>query len=432
VGHLHSGPPRAGSTRLRPILTGTTGVPPDRTPPPVGPGTAPPPSVAPPGWYPDPWNPEGLRWWDGAAWQYHTADVPLPVRSPGRRPWRRFLGSWIAIGLSAPVIGIIVLVGLVSHPLVLPLAVVPAVLLGVTLWWMDRLEPEPTDARVLSVTWGATVAPLVAIVAGLAVAVSLGDLASAVVGAPVSEEAAKGAVLLVLLRRRLIDSPIDGAVYAVAAAAGFAIVEDVIYFISAASEGGTEELLVVFLLRGLLTPFAHPLFSIWMGIAAGWVVVRRPGRGAAWGVGAAAWGLAVVLHAVWNGTLVASEQLPALLVLVGLFFLVLFVATIVVVALLRRNQAQAFAQQIPEIAAITGLSADETAMFANTRAYLRQRRQLNTRGRRLLGRLRWALHAVGSLRRVTPRNPTEAADDAAELAHLRSTISTLRNELRPS
>lgn len=431
MGDLHGRPARTGSTRLRPLLTHTATLPPDSTPSPIGPGSPPPPTVAPPGWYPDPWNPRGLRWWDGGAWQYHTADVPLPVRSPGRRPWRRFLGSWIAIGLSAPVIGLIILVGVVSHPLVLPLAVVPAALLGVTLWWMDRLEPEPTDARILSVTWGATVAPLIAIVAGLAVAVTLGELAGAVVGAPVSEEAAKGAVLLILLRRRLIDSPIDGAVYAVAAAAGFAVVEDVVYFISAASEGGTDELLAVFLLRGLLTPFAHPLFSIWMGIAAGWVVVRRPSPVAAWGAGAAAWGLAVVLHAVWNGTLVASEQLPALLIVVGLFFLVLFVATIVVVALLRRNQAQAFEQQVPEIAAITGLSADETAMFASTPAYLRQRRQLNTRGRRLLGRLRWALHAVGSLRRVTPRNPAEAADDAAELAHLRSTIETLRGELRP-
>ncbi len=259
---------------------------------------------------------------------------------------------------------------------------------------------------------------------------SLGDLAGAVVGAPVSEEAAKGAVLLILLRRRLIDSPIDGAVYAVAAAAGFAVVEDVVYFISAAAEGGTGELLVVFLMRGLLTPFAHPLFSIWMGIAAGWVVVRRPSPAAAWGVGAAAWGLAVVLHAVWNGTLVASEQLPALLAVVGLFFVVLFVATVIVVALLRRNQARAFEQQIPEIAAIAGLDPDETAMFASTPAYLRQRRQLDIRGRRLLGRLRWALHAVGSLRRVVPRNATEAADDAAELAHLRSTIEGLRGQLR--
>ena len=386
--------------------------------------------MAPPGWYPDPWNPAGLRWWDGVAWQYHTAPTPLPALAPGRRPWRRFLGSWIAIGLSAPVVAIIVLVGVIAHPLVLPLAVVPAALLGVSLWWMDRLEPEPTDARVLAVGWGATLAPLVAIVVGAAVSLSLGDLAGAVVGAPVSEEAAKGAVLLVLLRRRLIDSPIDGAVYAVAAAAGFAVVEDIVYFISAASEGGTGELLAVFLLRGLLTPFAHPLFSIWMGIAAGWVVVRRPSPALAWGVGVAAWGMAVVLHAMWNGTLIAAEDLPALLIVVGLLFVALFVAAIVVVVLLRRSQARAFEQHVPEIAAITGLDADEAAMFADTRAYLRQRRALNARGRRLLGRLRWALHAVGSLRRVTPRTPAEASDDAAELAHLRRTVTELRRQLR--
>lgn len=366
------------------------------------------------------------------AWQYQTAPVPLPVLAPGRRPWRRFLGSWITIGVCAPIVAVILLVGFIAHPLVLPLAFVPAALLGVALWWMDRLEPEPTDARLLAVAWGATIAPLVAILVGLVVTVGLGELAGAVIGAPVSEEAAKGAVLLVLLRRRLIDSPIDGAVYAVAAAAGFAVVEHIIYFISAASEGGTSELLVVFVVRGLLTPFAHPLFSIWMGIAAGWVVVRRPTPGVAWGVGAASWGLAVVLHATWNGTLIASEDLPELLVVVGLLFIVLFAATIVVVSLLRRSQARAFEQQVPAIATITGLDAEETAMFADTGAYLRQRRLLPPRQRRLLGRLRWALHAIGSLRGVTPRTPAEAADDAAELDHLRSTVTALRQQLRPT
>jgi len=392
----------------------------------------PPPRMAPPGWYPDPWDPKGLRWWDGAAWQYHTAPAPPPRLPPGRRPWRRFLGSWIGVGVCTPIIVVLALVGLVAHPLVLPLAVVPAALLGLTLWWMDRLEPEPTDARVLSVSWGATIAPVVALAVGVPFAAVLGDLAGAVVGAPLIEETIKGAVLVVLVRRRLIDSPIDGAVYAVAVAAGFAVAEDILYFTTAAAEGGLDGLLAIFVVRGLLTPFAHPLFSISMGIAAGWIVVRRPAPAVAWGVGTAAWGTSVILHALWNGTLAAAEELPGMLVLVGLLFVLLFAGTVVVVALLRRSQARAFEVQVPEIAALTGLDAEEAALFADTRAYLRQRRLLDARHRRLLGRLRWALHAVGSLRRVPPRSPTEADDDAIELDHLRTTVRSLRNELRPT
>lgn len=397
---------------------------------PPGPtGPPPPPAVAPPGWYPDPWDPRGLRWWDGQAWQYPTAAAPGAVVPPGRRPWRRFLGSWIAIGLSAPVVAIIVVVGLIAHPLVIPLAAVPAALLGVALWWMDRLEPEPGDARVVAVAWGATVAPLVAIAAGTAVSLMFGDLVGAVAGAPVIEELAKGAILIVLFRRRLIDSPIDGAVYAVATAAGFAVVEDIVYFIAAVADGGTDELLIVFALRGLLTPFAHPLFTVWMGIAAGWVVVRRPPPAIATAVVVAAAGLSIALHATWNATLTAAEELPELLVVVGLLFVMLFAVTIVVVVLLRRGQARAFEQQVPELAALTGLGPPEAALFADTRAYLRQRRTLPRTRRRQLGQLRWTLHAIGSLRRVGPRTPAEATTDAAELEHLRSQVTALRSEL---
>ena len=74
----------------------------------------------------------------------------------------------------------------------------------------------------------------------------------------------KGALLFGLLwwRRREFDGVIDGIVYAELVAAGFAFTENILYFGRAFVPGGLASeqggVLIVFVLRGLLSPFAHP------------------------------------------------------------------------------------------------------------------------------------------------------------------------------
>ncbi|WKK71029.1 PrsW family intramembrane metalloprotease [Rathayibacter oskolensis] len=89
------------------------------------------------------------------------------------------------------------------------------------------------------------------------------DFVGAVIQAPLVEETAKGlGVLLVLLIwRRSFDGPVDGIVYAAVVASGFAFVENILYFGSALVEGGLGSLAVTFFLRGVLSPFAHVLFT---------------------------------------------------------------------------------------------------------------------------------------------------------------------------
>jgi protease PrsW len=388
-------------------------------------------SFTPAGWYSDPWNPQGLRWWDGQRWQYHTA--PAATTAPqalpaAHRPWRRLLGPWITVGICASFMLLVVFLSFLSYPLALPLVIVPASALGLALWWMDRLEPEPFDVRMLVIGWGAFVASSFALMVGLAFSTFFGEAVSAIIAAPLSEELMKGAVLVLLVRRRLIDSLIDGAMYAVAVAAGFAIIEDILYF-AMAGGNGLNQLIFVFIGRGILTPFAHPLFTVWMGIAAGWVVTKRPPTAVKWVVGFLALTVSVFLHALWNGTLFASENYPSLLFVVGAFFVVLFVAAVVTVTLLRKHQAREFELQVPQLAELTGLTPAETAVFADTRLFLKQRRSLPQKQRKLLSQLRWNLHAIGSLRRVPPTNEREAKMDAAELEFLRETVTSLRKKL---
>jgi len=68
------------------------------------------------------------------------------------------------------------------------------------------------------------------------------------------------------LRRREVDGVTDGIVYAGWVALGFAVVEDMTYFSLTSIEG---DLLPVFVVRAILTPFAHPLFTFWIGLALG-------------------------------------------------------------------------------------------------------------------------------------------------------------------
>ncbi len=192
-------------------------------------------------------------------------------------------------------------------------ALVPFLIVLLTIRWVDRWEPEPRPALVFAVLWGAGVAVSVALIFDLGVQIVLSvsggapnDFVQAVVQAPLVEESAKGfgVLLLFWINRRHFDGPVDGIVYAASVAAGFAFTENILYFGRVLVENGLgAAFLFTFVARGVFSPFAHVLFTSCTGFAIGMVAER--GRGAAAGFGAYLLGLipAVILHALWNGGL---------------------------------------------------------------------------------------------------------------------------------
>jgi RsiW-degrading membrane proteinase PrsW (M82 family) len=177
--------------------------------------------------------------------------------------------------------------------------------------WLDRYEPEPKRLLALGLLWGGFVATAAALlvqgIGGLVVGFS--DAASLAVVAPVSEELAKGLFLLLLLwwRRHELDGILDGIVYAGMVGIGFAFVENIFYLgaayngTDAIGPGGTAEVTAVFVLRCLMSPFAHPLFTTFIGIGVGIAVGSRHGsvRFLAPLLG---YVLAVLAHGVWNAS----------------------------------------------------------------------------------------------------------------------------------
>ena len=322
-------------------------------------------SVASPGWYPDPWGRAPWRWWDGMSWTVHIAQgEDHKPRTP----------SWLSIPV---ILGSIVTVPLVIllavlQPLAVALGLVPLLIVYPVMAWLDRVEPEPRSSRIHAMLWGATVAGTVSGIVNSIVAITSGETLAAVVSAPLVEEATKGLGIVWALRRREVDSVMDGIVYAGWVALGFAVVEDFTYFATAATEG---VLLQTFVLRALLTPFAHPLFTAWIGLAIGLAVARNQSvaANAVWG-----YGLAVACHAAWNGSLTYAEQTQngTALLLAALCFVLLFVASVAAVIIIRRRLQRQFLSSVPMLAQRYGIPPAEAQVFGHWRTMLSARRRL--------------------------------------------------------
>ena len=179
-----------------------------------------------------------------------------------------------------------------------------------------------------------------------------GDVLGAAVIAPIVEEAVKGAFVvgLLLFRRREFDGIVDGIVYAGLVAAGFAFTENILYMGRAFAESGglvgqDGGVLAVLILRGVLSPFAHPLFTSMTGIACGLAATSRSGVARVLYV-LVGYGFAVLLHALWNGSATLGDG--GTFLGVYLFVMVpLFIAMIVLVSWQRRREQRTVADQLP-------------------------------------------------------------------------------------
>lgn len=302
----------------------------------------------------------------------------MHVRHP---PTGGGLPAWLSVPvLVAGVIAVpLTILATIFVPLAVALTALPLAVVFATFTWLDRIEPEPWTARLHATLWGATVAALVAGVVNTVVAIFGGDVLAMVVSAPVVEEVLKvGGVLFAATRRREVTSGMDGIVFAGWVAAGFAASENILYLSEGAEYGA---LTATFVVRGVLTPFAHPLFTLPAGLAVGWAVSERrsPWRWVALGLVPA-----IAAHAIWNATtLLAVDATGALVagaLLVG--FVVLFIGCAVTLAVARGRRASRFVAVVPMLTARYGLRYEELVAFSDWRRLLATRRALPGRASR--------------------------------------------------
>jgi hypothetical protein len=104
----------------------------------------------------------------------------------------------------------------------------------------------------------------------------------------------------VWFRRTELDGLTDGIVYAAMVALGFAMMENITYYIRAFDAGGAVSLQTVFIMRGVISPLGHPLFTAMTGIGVAYAATHR-GAGRTVAPIAGLFG-AMLLHGLWNGS----------------------------------------------------------------------------------------------------------------------------------
>ncbi|KAA3659293.1 MAG: protease PrsW [Chloroflexi bacterium] len=204
-------------------------------------------------------------------------------------------------------------------------AIIPTLLYILIIYWVDRYEKEPIWLLISAFLWGAIPSIAVAFVFNSVLSIPFyllagegtGDALTASLIAPPVEESVKGIALLGILFfwRHEIDSILDGIIYGAMVGMGFAIVENVYYFVNVFNEGGVEAWSVNIFMRAVVFGLNHALFTSMTGLG---IAIARMTKNQALKFIApvGGWMAGVFLHFVHN----ASVSFGELLCIVALIF----------------------------------------------------------------------------------------------------------------
>ncbi|MGW6460395.1 PrsW family intramembrane metalloprotease [Streptomyces sp. NPDC055078] len=323
----------------------------------------------------------------------------MPERSRWRYKPRRAARFWHSRAIRAGIlITVLALCALVILALVreqtgtqgflvgIGLATLPVPLLAAAFRWLDRVEPGPWRNLVFAFAWGAFAAALVAILANsfatrwIATATAdptSADTLGATVIAPVVEETAKAAaiVLIFFFRRRDFTGIVDGVVIAGFTATGFAFTENILYLGTAFDEdqalghsGLSSVTAATFFVRIVMSPFAHPLFTVLTGIGFGVAALasrrRRIRRIALPLLGLV---LSMGVHALWNGS--ASYFGPwGFYVVYGAFMVPVFGLLTWLTIWTRQRELRTISTELPAYAAAGWLAPAEPQALSSMKA----------------------------------------------------------------
>jgi len=181
--------------------------------------------------------------------------------------------------------------------LLLPLAVAPGIFWMFYFYLKDRFEPEPPALVGSTFLLGGLAVIPVALLEHLSLYLVPMFLLAIAIG-PLIEELAKFLVVRwFAYGDPEFDESMDGIIYAVAAALGFATLENVLYVATSAFMSLPLGLGVA-AVRAILSVPAHAVISLSWGAALGWAKFMPPWQGRL--LVLAGFLLAVILHGVFN------------------------------------------------------------------------------------------------------------------------------------
>ena len=330
--------------------------------------------------------------------------LPAPVRKVGA-PLAAIIGLGTLVGLILSLLTAVDPGGTVLGFALSSLAMTCVLLCYL---WLDRWEPEPPRLLVLAFLWGASVAVVLSVAFEHVIEQSFGlggekpSFVTVAIGAPVIEEAAKGAFLLLMMtgrRRAELNTMTDCLIYAGFTAVGFSWLENIFYIASGETVAGS---LAIAGMRLVLGPFAHPLFTTMIGIGVYFALQQRSLLAKA-GFLLLGYLAAVVMHGLWNGSalLGASTYLGVYV----LWMMPIFGLAITLAVVSRRRERHIIASKLPGLVA-HGLVTPPEATWLGS---LQSRKTAVSNARRFGGR-----RAAWSVKRFTMA--------VVELAYVRDRI----------
>ena len=206
-------------------------------------------------------------------------------------------------------------------------------------WVIDRYDPEPWWCLALVLLWGGVAAIGFAafINTGVHVVMSAiggeacGTVMTVSISAPFVEEFWKGLAVfgVFYFLRREFDGVVDGIIYATFCALGFAAVENITYYARAAlADPNYDALAGTVFMRGILSPWGHPLYTSMTGIGFG--VARETHRTwLRWMAPIFGYFGAVFLHATWNTIATVSGFLTMVMLPVWFVVVIAFLCIII-------------------------------------------------------------------------------------------------------
>jgi RsiW-degrading membrane proteinase PrsW (M82 family) len=355
----------------------------------------------------------------------------LPVPAKKGRTVSVWLFGVLGFVLIALIGYFVVALGVVASGLGLVLALIPLAIVFFGVRIIDRWDPEPRSLIAFAIAWGGVAAVGITLLVDLGITLMVGlrpEEMAAVIQAPLVEEIAKGLGILIifLVGRRTFDGPVDGIVYGALIGAGFAFTENIQYFAISLIQGGGEQLTATFVMRGLLSPFAHAMFTALTGFAMGLAARRHASTGVVIGAGALGLLGAMLLHGFWNG----SATFANFFLLYITLQVPLFVGFIIAIVALRKEEARLTRERLGEYAAAGWFTPEEVTMLATPagrKVGLAWAASLPGDRRRLMRTFIQDSTALAAVRQraITGRDPLAADDERALLARTRATRAAL-------
>lgn len=296
-----------------------------------------------------------------------------------------FVVPIIAIAIGALVMIFFVWQALVMTPtmgIVAVLLSAASAIIGILLLtWLDRWEPEPPHLLLAAFFWGGGVSLVLTLIGSMGLMLIGGDsdFFGAVISAPLVEESAKGLFLVIVLllsrRGRMeFNSLTDALVYAGFVGIGFSFVEDMLYI------SGEDTIGNALLLAGVrigLGAWSHSIYTAMTAIGLWLFMSSRSPLRFLWPI--LGWGVAVLLHAIHNGSTFLGMGAYFLSLLV--FSLPAFLVYVILAVRSQTNEGRTVRGQLPVMVYNGWVTPEEANWLANLKSRKEALAYAKTQGR---------------------------------------------------